>query len=195
MSPRIWFLAMLAALAACTNAGDDDVAVLPAKPVSVDAVQVVQNEAAIEVKRLQNLWVYQSVAVTGGVQRSASVYSRTVPVEDGEIIPVPDAQLVLRDHPSWGRSAYLLLAQSRFNCGKPCAMTITFDAGEPRRFAGLQADSGKGPALFINDESGFIEALKKAKVLRIALPKDSGLVSSLTFEVAGYDAASYPGSH
>ena len=191
MNRRIWLLAILAALAACTNAGDDDVAVLPAKPVSVDAVQVVQNEAAIEVKRLQNLWVYQSVAVTGGVQRSASIDSRTVPVEDGEIIPVPDAQLVLRDHPSWGRSAYLLLARSRFNCGKPCVMMIAFDAGEPHRFVGLQADSGKGPALFINDESGFINALKKAKVVRIALPKGSGLVSSLTFEVAGFDAASY----
>ena len=139
-----------------------------------------------EHKRLLGLWDYQAIAVGKGVQRSAAIQSRTVPVEEGEPLPNADAQLVLRDHPSWGRSAYLLLAQSRFDCGSPCAMKISFDGGAAQRFAGKQADSGKGPALFIEDKAGFISALVSARQVRIELPKGSGTIPALVFEVGGY---------
>lgn len=140
-----------------------------------------------ESRRLGELWDYQAVAVGKGVQRSAAIYSRTVPAEEGQPVPTSDAQLVLRDHPSWGRSSYLLLAQSRFDCGTPCSMQISFDDGEARRYAGKQADSGKGPALFIEDEKRFIEAMTNAGKVRIELPKGSGRIPALVFEVAGYD--------
>lgn len=146
-----------------------------------------QAEQVRESRRLAELWDYQSVAVGNGVQRSAAIYNLTVLAEEGQPMPTPDAQLVLRDHPSWGRSAYLLLAQSRFSCGAPCAMQIRFDEGQARRFAGKQADSGKGPALFIEDEQGFIEAMSNADKVRIDLPKGSGRIPALVFEVAGYD--------
>jgi hypothetical protein len=147
--------------------------------------------AARAQRRLRDLWEYQALAVGKGVQRSASIYSRTVPVEEGEVAPTPDAQLVLRDHPSWGRSAYLLLAQSRFTCGKPCRMQIRFDQQPARQFAGKQADSGKGPALFIEDEADFINALAKAGEIRIQLPKGSGSITSLVFETGGYQPQSF----
>jgi len=146
-----------------------------------------QAEQMRESRRLDELWDYQSVAAGKGVQRSAAIYNLTVPAEDGQPLPTPDAQLVLRDHPSWGRSAYLLLAQSRFSCGSPCAMQIRFDDGPARRYAGKQADSGKGPALFIEDEKAFIDAMSNAKRVRIELPKGSGRIPALVFEVAGYD--------
>jgi len=155
-----------------------------------------QAEQMRESRRLGELWDYQSVAVGKGVQRSAAIYNLTVPADEGQPVPTPDAQLVLRDHPSWGRSAYLLLAQSRFSCGSPCAMQIRFDDGQPRRFAGKQADSGKGPALFIEDEQGFIDAMGNAERVRIELPKGSGRIPALVFEVAGYDPDRFekPGS-
>lgn len=148
-------------------------------------------EAAREQRRLRDLWDYQAVPAGGGEQRTATLYSRTVEVGEGEPAIVPDAQLVLRDHPQWGASAYLLLAQSRFRCGPPCRMEIAFDDGASERFAGKQADSGKGPALFIEDEARFIEAMSRAKKLRIQLPKGSGSASSLSFEVGGFDPARY----
>jgi hypothetical protein len=144
-----------------------------------------------ETRRLRDLWDYQATAVGKGVQRSAAIYSRTVPAEEGEVPPTPDAQLVLRAHPQWGDSAYLLFAQSRFDCGRPCAMKISFDDGPARSFAGKQADSGKGPALFIEDQKLFVDALDKAGRVRIQLPKGSGVVSSLMFEVGGYQAARF----
>lgn len=191
MSKRFLLLACLA-LSACSSADDDTTTTdAPKATPAVDPARIAEQQAAAEANRLRGLWTYQGVTLKEGVQHSASIYSRTVPVEEGEIAPVADAELVLRDHPSWGCSAYLLLAQSRFNCGKPCAMTIAFDDGEARRFSGKQADSGKGPALFIEDETGFIAALKQAKLVKITLPKGSGFVSTLTFEIGGYDASQY----
>lgn len=150
-----------------------------------------QAEQMRESRRLAGLWDYQAIAIGAGVQRSAAIYSRTVPVQEGEMVPTSDAQLVLRDHPSWGRSAYLLLAQSRFDCGKPCAMQISFDDAPAQRFAGKQADSGHGPALFIEDEKRFIQAMSQAKKLRIRLPKGSGTIPTLVFEVAGYQPSRF----
>lgn len=145
-----------------------------------------QAEGSREARRLAALWDYQSIPVGNGQQRSASIFSRTVPAEDGEVAPSPDAQLVLRDHPSWGSSAYLLLAQSKFSCGRPCTMQIAFDDGEKRVFAGKQADSGKGPALFIEDEKAFVRGIGEARLVRFVLPKGSGTIPSLVFEVGGY---------
>jgi len=144
-----------------------------------------------ESRRLRELWDYQAVAVGKGVQRSAAIYSRTVPVEEGQLAPTPDAQLVLRDHPAWGRSVYLLLGQSHFDCGTPCAMQIQFDDGRVQRFTGKQADSGKGPALFIEDKQRFIDAMSRAGKVRIELPRGSGRIPVLVFEVRGYAPARF----
>jgi len=131
------------------------------------------------------------VPAEGGTQRSAAIYSRTVAVDEEQAAPIADARLVLRDHPSWGRSAYLLLEQSKFACGSPCNLRIAFDDAAASEWSGKQADSGKGPALFINDEAKFIAALDAAKLVRITLPKGSGTIPSLVFEVSGYDAKRY----
>ena len=148
-------------------------------------------EASREQRRLRELWTYQSTPVGKGQQRTATIYSRTAPVGEGEPAITPDAQLVLRDHPAWGRSAYLLFAQSRFRCGSPCAMQISFDGGAPIRYSGKQADSGKGPALFIEDEVAFQAAMSKARLVVIKLPEGSGSLKSLAFEVGGFRAERY----
>ena len=148
-------------------------------------------EAVRETRRLRGLWDYQAIAAAGGTQRSASIFSRTADAGEDQPAPIPDAQLVLRDHPEWGRSAYLLLQQSKFSCGKPCTLQLAFDGGALETWPGKQADSGKGPALFIEDEPRFIRALEKARELRVVLPKGSGNLGSLVFEVGGYSPERY----
>ena len=157
---------------------------------TLDAVRA-QAEAARETRRLQGLWDYQANAVQGGTQRSATVFSKTPDLGEDAPAPIPDAQLVLRDHPAWGRSAYLLLEQKKFDCGKPCAMRIAFDDAPATQWKGRQADSGKGPALFIEDDAAFEKALAGAKRVRIELPKGSGRLPALVFEVGGYVAERY----
>lgn len=150
-----------------------------------------QADALRETRRLQGLWDYQANAVEGGTQRSAAIPSKVAEVGEDQPVPMPDAQLVLRDHPAWGRSAYLLLAQSKFQCGKPCRVQIAFDDAAAEGYPGKQADSGKGPALFIEDEPRFVRALGGAKKVRIELPKGSGLVPALVFEVGGFAPERY----
>lgn len=150
-----------------------------------------QAEALRETRRMQALWDYQTNVVEGGTQRSASISSKVAEAGEDQPAPMADAQLVLRDHPGWGRSAYLLLAQSKFECGKPCRMQIAFDDGQAESFPGKQADSGKGPALFIEAEPRFVRALGGAKKVRIELPKGSGLVPALVFEVGGFSPERY----
>ena len=148
-------------------------------------------ETIREQARLQKLWDYQDNAVGKGVQHSATVFSRVPDLGEDAPAATPDAQLVLRDHPDWGRSVYLLLEQSKFSCGKPCTLQLAFDEGALETWPGKQADSGQGPALFIEDEPRFMKALPGAKSLKVVLPKNSGSVQSLTFEVGGFDPTRY----
>lgn len=150
-------------------------------------------EAMRDTRRLRALWDYQANAVEGGTQRSASMFSRTVDLGEDAPPPIPDAQLVLRDHPGWGRSTYLLLAQKKFDCGRPCRVRIAFDQEPAEQWQGRQADSGKGPALFIEDEAKFVQRLQAARQVRIELPKGSAPVSALVFEVGGFEPARYTG--
>ena len=145
-------------------------------------------DAAVEKRRLGALWTYQSLAVEGGRQYTAQIDSRVEANPDDDTTPAPDARLVLRIHPDWGHSSYLLLNQKQFECGTPCTMQIKFDEAALQTFAGKQADSGQGPALFIEDQQAFHAAMSQAKIVRIVLPKTGSYTPpTLVFEVAGYD--------
>lgn len=156
---------------------------------------VVQADAMRERRRLIGLWDYQSVAVDGGTQHSAAIYSK-VPahsLEEGGPAPRPEARLVLRRHPEWGESAYLVLQMSSLRCGPPCRLKIRFDDGPVREFSGDPADTGTGPALFIEDEPGFLAAMSQARRVRFELPRNGVLVPTFEFEVGGYRPELYRG--
>src|SRR6478735_9483147 len=144
-------------------------------------------EAQRETARLQKLWDYQDNDVGKGVQHTATIFSQAPDLGEDAPAAAPDAQLVLRDHPEWGRSVYLLLAQNKFACGKPCTLQLAFDDAPLETWPGKQADSGHGPALFVEDEPRFMEALPGAKKVKVVLPKNSGSLNALTFEVGGFD--------
>lgn len=139
-----------------------------------------------EARRLRALWEYQSIPAGGGTQHTAAIHSR-VPVDpESETSPVPDARLILRRHPDWGDSAYLVLAQRQLECRPPCALQIRFDDGEPQRFAGEPANTGTGPALFIEDRDRFLASMRTATRVRIELPRSGHLVPVFEFEVGGF---------
>lgn len=143
-----------------------------------------QAQAMQEERRLATLWDYQQVAVGKKTQYSAGIYSKQE-MFGGEPTDLPPAaRMIIRIHPEWGNSVYLVLAQSRFQCGSPCRMQISFDGGEYKTFPGKQADTGSGPALFIENDKAFYEALQTAKNIKI---KAKG-VPDLEYEVASYDA-------
>jgi hypothetical protein len=145
-------------------------------------------EAQASLNRLAALWEYQANAVTGGTQYTALIPSHVEVDENGLPAGPSDARLVLRVHPEWGKSAYLLLAQSQFACGDPCSIQIGFDDKPAEAFVGKQADSGNGPALFIEERERFYAAMLDAQVVKITLPKTGSFGSTLRFDVGGYDA-------
>lgn len=147
----------------------------------------VEAEAMRERRRLIQLWDYQANPVEGGIQHSATIYSRVaVDPETGRALAIPDAQLVLRRHPAWGESAYLVLTQKTLECGPPCRLKIRFDDGETLSFEGDPADTGTGPALFIVDRDRFLAAMSEAARVRIELPSSGALVPVFEFEVGGF---------
>lgn len=137
-----------------------------------------------EERRLATLWDYQQVAVGKKTQYSAGIYSKQEMLGGEPTDLPPAARMIVRIHPEWGNSVYLVLAQSQFQCGSPCTMKISFDGAEYKTFPGKQADTGTGPALFIENDKVFYKALLAAKNIKI---KVKG-VPDLEYEVASYDA-------
>jgi hypothetical protein len=149
---------------------------------------IARADTAAGALRLAALWEYQQVAAGTGTQYTALIPSHVELDENGLPAGPPDARLVLRIHPEWGKSAYLLLGQSQFACGDPCAMQIAFDDAPAESFVGEQADSGNGPALFIEERERFYAAMRNAQKVTIQLPRTNVVSPKLTFEVGGFDA-------
>ena len=169
-------------------------------PVSPAAAQVKQTlddvrakaTAQRESRRMARLWAYAAVAEAGGTQYTAAVESKeplkaAASAKDAERI-----RLVLRDHPKWGRSVYLLLDNAKFDCSKGCAtLPVRFDDAPPQRMKATIPPTGE-PALFIDDDKGFIAKMLKAKTVSIdAAIKGEG-AKTFVFEVGGYDATKLP---
>jgi hypothetical protein len=150
---------------------------------------IARAQAEADSNRLATLWEYQKVPAGAGTQYTAQIASHVEIDENGLPAGPADARLVLRVHPGWGKSTYLLLTQSQFTCGDPCTMEIAFDEDTPESYVGEQADSGNGPALFIEERGRFYAAMQNAQVVKITLPKTGGVTPpKLRFEVGGYDA-------
>lgn len=150
------------------------------------------NPEQVESQRLAGLWNYQSTAVTHQTvrQKTATLHNLRPDVDDpGNFAVVPTVQLVLRNDPRWGQSVYLVIEDGRFECGNPCKFLIAIDAAAPRRFAGKASSTGTRPALFIEDEVGFIHALEAAGVIEV-MPAD-GSAAPIRFEVGGFDPPRY----
>lgn len=151
-------------------------------------------EAMREGRRLKALWEYQAIPAAGGTQHTAAIYSRVELSEDADVeseeetavAPTPDARLILRRHPEWGDSAYLVLTQRALACGPPCTLEIAFDEGPFERYEGDPADTGTGPALFIVDRERFLAAMAEAQRVRIRLPRSEHLSPAFEFEVGGF---------
>ncbi len=147
-----------------------------------------------ESRRLAKLWAYAAVPEAGGTQYTAAVESKE-PLKAGATAKDSERiRLVLRVHPKWGRSVYLLLDNATFDCSKGCAtLPVRFDDAAPQRMRATVPPTGE-PALFIDDDKGFIAKMQKAKTVAIdATIRGEGL-KTFVFEVGGYDTSKLPAS-
>ena len=151
-------------------------------------------EAAREKARTAALWSYDRVAVTGakaGTQLSAAIFARDdIDVDGSGAKPV---RLIFRDHPAWGRSAYLVLQAGDFNCYGGCKLKVTVDDAAPKTMAGTRPKTDEAIAMFIEDERGLWRLTRNAKLVSIEFPVKPGGTRTAVFEVGGLDRMQMPG--
>jgi hypothetical protein len=139
-----------------------------------------------ESKRLAHLWAYNNVPEAGGTQFSAAIPSKESLPGNARI------RLVLRQHPKWGQSVYLLLDNATFDCSKGCAtLPVAFDDAPAQRMKATIPPTGE-PALFIDDNKDFIAKLEKAQKVSIDVTIRNVGAKTEVFEIGGYDASKMP---
>jgi hypothetical protein len=143
-----------------------------------------------EQRRMAALWEYQSVPVKGGSQLSAAIYSKK-PIETGVGTPYP-VRLIFRDHPSWGRSSYLVLENGDFDCYGGCKVQVTLDDKAPKAMASSRPKTDEAIAMFIEDERALWRMAGGAKTMTIEFPVKMGGKRSAVFEVGGLDTSKLP---
>ena len=145
-----------------------------------------KGEAQANQQRLRRLWAYTATPEAGGTQYAAAITSKNPLSGNAKV------RLVLRQHPKWGQSVYLLLDSAKFDCRKGCAtLPVSFDGAAAQQMKATIPPTGE-PALFIDDDKGFIAKLEKSQTVAIgATVKDSG-DKTMEFEVGGYDPSKLP---
>lgn len=143
-------------------------------------------DEARDKRRLGQLWTYNTEFLEGGnenVVHTAAIYAAKDPKDiTNDMVPV---RLVLRRHPKWGRSAYLVLDHGEFDCAPGCKLPLKFDDAPTRMFGASKSDQNK-QAMFINDEETIRNILDKIRVITIDTSVD-GRPRTITFEVGGFD--------
>ncbi len=146
----------------------------------------------LETRRLTRLWAYNAVPESGGTQYTAAIASKQPLKNTDAKSKTKRIRLVLRQHPKWGQSVYLLLDDARFDCRKGCAtLPVHFDDAPAQRMKATIPPTGE-PALFIDDDKGFIARIQKVKNVAIDVTiKDDG-EQTVVFEVGAFDPTKLP---
>lgn len=149
-------------------------------------------EAAREDARMAALWSYNKEPVKGGSQLSAAIYASEDLDTDGSGATHP-VRLIFRDHPDWGRSAYLTLQAGDFDCYGGCRVQVAVDGGQAKPMAASRPDTDEAIAMFIEDERALWRTTRDAKTLSIEFPTKAAGRKTASFEVGGLDGSRLPG--
>ena len=148
-------------------------------------------EAKREAARLADLWTYSDTPAGKGRQLSTYLYSSEPVDTDGQ--GAKRVQLVFRDHPSWGRSSYLVLQGGDFNCYSGCNVQVSVDDAPAQPMAGRRPKTDEAIAMFINDEMTLWRLTEGAKRISVEFPVRLGATRTAAFEVSGLDRSKMPG--
>ena len=147
-------------------------------------------EAQAQQRRLAALWSYGDEPVgKSGHQLSAAIYSQEPVDTDGS--GANPVRLIFRDHPSWGRSAYLVLEKGDFDCYQGCRLKVIAD-GKAVTLPGSRPKTDEAIAMFIDDHKALWKLAKKSRQVSIEFPTKAVGKRTAEFEVGGLDALKLP---
>ena len=195
MSTRVraaLFVLAAAAISGCSGSAPDTRAADAAKAKAAkDAAARAEADARRESTRLAVLWTYTSVPAGKGQQVSASIKSMNDVDADGK---TPKwVLLVFRDHPSWGRSSYLVLQNGDFDCYGRCTVKVTADEAAAKPMAANRPKTDEAIAMFINDVRAFYRLTAGARRVSVEFPVKAGGTRTASFEVGGLDRSRMTG--
>jgi hypothetical protein len=146
----------------------------------LDALQK-RAEADREGRRLAALWTYHAVEGEAGVVRTAYIHGR------GAAAAAPSLRLVIRRHPEWGQSTYLLIGDGAdFACQGECRAGLAFDDGASEPFVISRAPDVDPPAVFLDDDAAVLERITHAQHLRLEIELLAG-PAEYRFDLGGFD--------
>lgn len=148
-------------------------------------------DAAREQARMAALWAYQTVPVDGGEQLSAAIYAKDDVDTDGS--GPKQVRLIFRDHPGWGRSAYLTLQAGDFDCYGGCRVQVAVDDRPARAMAASRPKTDEAIAMFIDDRKALWKLAKSGQRLSIEFPTKAVGRKTADFEVGGLVPTRLPG--
>ena len=99
---------------------------------------------------------------------------------------------MLRDHPDWGRSTYLVLERGDFDCYGGCKVKVAVDDAAAKSMAALRPKTDDAIAMFINDDRALWKLLDGAKTLTFEFPVKPTGTRTATFEVAELNPTRMP---
>ena len=147
-------------------------------------------EAQAQQRRLAALWSYGDEPVgKNGHQLSAAIYSQEPVDTDGS--GANPVRLIFRDHPSWGRSAYLVLEKGDFDCYQGCRLKVIAD-GKAVTLPGSRPKTDEAIAMFIDDHKALWKLAKNSRQVSIEFPTKAVGKRTAEFEVGGLDALKLP---
>jgi len=147
-------------------------------------------EAQAQQRRLAALWSYGDEPVgKNGHQLSAAIYSQEPVDTDGS--GANPVRLIFRDHPSWGRSAYLVLEKGDFDCYQGCRLKVIAD-GKAVTLPGSRPKTDEAIAMFIDDHKALWKLAKKSRQVSIEFPTKAVGKRTAEFEVGGLDPLKLP---
>ena len=150
-----------------------------------------KGDAEREARRVASLWAYNIETVTGGKQLSAAIYAKDELDVDGS--GKKPVRLIFRDHPSWGRSSYLVLQAGDFDCYGSCRVNGVVGGGAPQATAPNRPKTDEAIAMFVDDNKSLWRMTRDAKRISIEFPVKAGGTRTAVFEVAGLDRSKLPG--
>jgi hypothetical protein len=156
-----------------------------------DAGARAEADARRERARLASLWTYTTVPVGNGQQVAASIKSTNDVDADGKT--PRSVLLVFRDHPSWGRSSYLVLQSGDFDCYGRCTVKVTADIPGPKPMAARRPKTDEAIAMFIDDARALYGLTTEARQISIEFPVKAGGTRTASFDVAGLDRSKLTG--
>jgi hypothetical protein len=191
---------MFAVVCACAIAacGPSETDLAKAKAAAEAKAAAAAKEAAdraaglekLNAERLVALWLYQSEPVPGGAQVTAQIRARDDVDTDGS--GAKGVRLIFRDHPSWKRSAYLVLNAGDFDCYAGCALNVTVDDRPVQKMTGRRPKTDEAIAMFINDWQSLWKMTAGGKLLSIEFPVKAGGTRTAVFEIGGLDRTKMP---